>query len=83
MTPAEYSRVKEVFARAIDMPRRDREAYLKKACGKDTEIYAEVSSLLEHHRDETIISESEPEMASIEVTTSAAPDATQVLVPVS
>ncbi len=55
MTPVEYAKVKDVFARAILTPDEDRVAFVKQQCGDDTQVATEVFSLLRHHAENTII----------------------------
>jgi serine/threonine-protein kinase len=55
VTPVEYSKVKDVFAEAIQTPYEDRVEFVKQQCGDDTRIATEVFSLLRHHADATII----------------------------
>ena len=46
MTPAEWARVKEVVADALERPRPERAAFLDEACGPDTRLRVEVERLL-------------------------------------
>jgi eukaryotic-like serine/threonine-protein kinase len=46
---ADWTRVKEVFQEALGREPRDRAAFLRKACGTDAALYAEVESLLAAH----------------------------------
>ena len=55
MTPTEYSKVKDVFAQAVQTPNEDRTEFVKQQCGDDTRIATEVLSLLKHHADATIL----------------------------
>jgi eukaryotic-like serine/threonine-protein kinase len=41
-----WDRVKDIFARALDVPPGSRAAWLDRECGGDTALYAEVQSLL-------------------------------------
>ena len=46
MRPAEWARVKEVVADALERPETERAAFLDEACGPDTRLRAEVERLL-------------------------------------
>ena len=46
MTPRRWSRIKEVFGVALEMPKPERPAFLDSACGGDAELRAEVERLL-------------------------------------
>ncbi|MGI9471014.1 MAG: serine/threonine-protein kinase [Rubripirellula sp.] len=61
MTPSEYARVKEIFAKAIALPANQRDAYVHAECADDELALREVESLLEHHREETVLEESDSE----------------------
>ncbi len=69
MTPTEYAKVKEVFARATQLNADQREAFLQQECGADSTTYREVKSLLSHHQDKSILKPEEPRVSSIEVAT--------------
>lgn len=47
-------RVTELFLRAIELPRKERAAFLDKACGDDAGLRAEVGSLVSYHNPNTI-----------------------------
>jgi eukaryotic-like serine/threonine-protein kinase len=49
MTPERWSRIKDIFAAALEREPTQRATYLEQACGDDVELRAEVSSLLEAH----------------------------------
>lgn len=49
MTPERWSRIKDIFAAALDREPTQRASYVEEACGDDAELRAEVSSLLEAH----------------------------------
>ena len=49
---ARWERVKELFSVALERDREARQVYLQEACGTDTDLRAEVESLLQAH-DET------------------------------
>ena len=51
MNPDVYSRVKQIFNRAIQLNERARRQFVVEACGNDSELRAEVESLLEFHRE--------------------------------
>ncbi len=44
-----YRLVESVYLRATDLPDNEREAFLRKACGPDEQLRAEVQSLIEHY----------------------------------
>jgi eukaryotic-like serine/threonine-protein kinase len=46
MTPAEWARVKELVADALERPAPERPAFLDLACGPDPHLRAEVDKLL-------------------------------------
>ncbi len=57
MTAAEkHQKIKEIFQSAIDLPREEREAYVKEHAEGDQEIVDEVLSLLANHSEDTILS---------------------------
>jgi tetratricopeptide (TPR) repeat protein len=45
----QWSRVMELFAEATTMPAQQRESYISETCGADTELRAELVSLLQAH----------------------------------
>jgi tetratricopeptide (TPR) repeat protein/tRNA A-37 threonylcarbamoyl transferase component Bud32 len=49
MQAERWSRVKEIFAAALEMDAAERARYVAEACAGDAELHAEVSSLLESH----------------------------------
>ena len=55
MTPADYARVKAVFAAAIELPEPQRAEFVERKCASDNDTLGEVLSLLRHHRDDTIL----------------------------
>ena len=82
MTPSQYARVKELFAEAIALPDQQRDAFLEQACHGERDTLREVQSLLSHHREETVLeqSDSEPTIEKgIVVTPPAAEDPYLVL----
>jgi len=46
MSGVNWDQVQEIFLAAVDLPERDRTAYLARACGGNSELRAEVESLL-------------------------------------
>ena len=61
MTPTEYAQIKDIFAKAIALPVNEREAFVRRQCADNPLAYREVSSLLSHHRDETVLEKSHAE----------------------
>ncbi len=55
MTAPEYDRVKQLFHEALERDESQRTAFLAAACEGDEALRAEVQSLLDHHRRETIL----------------------------
>lgn len=49
LTPEQRQRVEEVFYKAIDLPRKDREDFVLKACAGDPALLGEVQRLLAYH----------------------------------
>ena len=47
MTPERWTRIKEVFGGALELPRAERPAYLDRTCGSDAGLREEVQRLLE------------------------------------
>ncbi len=52
--PDLFRRSREVFDRAADIPRADRDAFLREACSGDAELRAEVDALLRDSEGETL-----------------------------
>ena len=48
-TDPDWTRVRALFADALDVPAAQREAWLRERCGDDVSVHAEVSSLLAAH----------------------------------
>jgi eukaryotic-like serine/threonine-protein kinase len=48
MTPARWRKVEEIYQSALERAPAERARFLAEACGGDTEVRAEVESLLEH-----------------------------------
>ena len=61
MTPEEYAYVKEIFIQAIELKPESRECVRDSRGGENESILQQVRSLLEHHVEETVLEESEPE----------------------
>ena len=57
---ANWSRVRDLFSRALDLDPPLRSAFLREACGDDAALHAEVSSLLAAHADAGSIAEGSP-----------------------
>ena len=57
---ANWSRVRDLFSRALDMDPPRRAAFLREACGGDSALHAEVSSLLAAHADAGSLAEGSP-----------------------
>lgn len=53
MTPESYQRVRELYLAAGELPAVAREEWLNAQCGDDSELLAEVRSLLRHHDEKT------------------------------
>jgi non-specific serine/threonine protein kinase/serine/threonine-protein kinase len=49
MQPDRWQRVKEIFAGALDRPAVERPGFVRQACRADSELHAEVISLLQAH----------------------------------
>jgi serine/threonine protein kinase/Tol biopolymer transport system component len=54
------SRVRDLFSRALDLDPPLRDAFLREACGGDSRLYAEVSSLLAAHAEAGSVAEGSP-----------------------
>mgnify|MGYP000995254147 CR=1 FL=1 len=52
--PSLHERAKDVFLSALERPARERPAYIATACGDDTDLRAEVESLLVFHGDTSV-----------------------------
>ncbi len=57
---ANWSRVRELFSRALELDAPLRAAFVREACGGDSVLHAEVSSLLAAHADAGSIVEGSP-----------------------
>jgi serine/threonine protein kinase/tetratricopeptide (TPR) repeat protein len=51
LRPAQWARIKDTVATALEHPRESRDAYLDEACGDDSEVRAQVESLLAAHTE--------------------------------
>lgn len=51
LTPERYALIKEIFAKAIQVEEKDRDALLGEACGQDEDLRREIESLLQYHFD--------------------------------
>jgi serine/threonine-protein kinase len=62
MTTERYQRIKEVFLAVCDRPVEEQDQEAARLCGEDQELRAEVSSLLQLHRDasESLTAEPDP-----------------------
>ncbi|MCA9094136.1 MAG: serine/threonine protein kinase [Planctomycetaceae bacterium] len=58
MDAAGHQKLKELFARARSIPASEREEFVRTACGGDTELAEELTSLLEHDSPETLLANS-------------------------
>jgi len=47
--PAGWTRVKEIFAEALELPPKERRGHLDEACGEDSDLRSQVEELLESH----------------------------------
>jgi serine/threonine protein kinase len=66
MTPERWSQVKMLLERALARPSHEREEFLRHACGKDEDLYAEVAHLVNAHSADPNLHESHPETAPLE-----------------
>jgi tRNA A-37 threonylcarbamoyl transferase component Bud32 len=55
MKAGEYAKVKKVFARAVQVPDDARVAFVKQQCSDNEQVEREVLSLLQHHRQDTVL----------------------------
>lgn len=61
MTDAEkYAKVKEIFQEAVDLPKEERQAFVKENSNGDAEIESEVLALLANHSEDTLLGSEEP-----------------------
>ena len=66
MTPERWSQVKTLLDRALARPAHERDIFLRRACGKDEELYAEVSHLVKAHTSDSELIRKHPETAPVE-----------------
>src|SRR5689334_5523954 len=62
-----WEKVQELFTSAAELPARERGAFLDQACAGDTELRAEVDSLLEHDVANTQVIAGAVEDAAVDV----------------
>ncbi len=74
MTPAQYARVKEVFAAATEQPDQERAAFVREQFVDSPDLIDEVLSLLGHHDDKTILDEAATTTTAPVSTTAVRPD---------
>lgn len=55
MTPERFACVKKLFLEAVTLEQSERQAFLERACGTDTDLMAEVEALLRHDHSQTLI----------------------------
>ncbi|MCA9099090.1 MAG: hypothetical protein KDA36_11910 [Planctomycetaceae bacterium] len=58
MDAAGHQKLKDLFAQARSLPASEREEFVRTACGGDTELADELTSLLEHDSPETLLANS-------------------------
>ena len=51
MDAKQWKQIKEVYDRALDLSREEREGFLAEACGGDDDLRREIESLLAAHED--------------------------------
>jgi serine/threonine protein kinase len=68
--PDPPSSTQEIFLQALEVPLSERAAFLDRACQDNPRMRAEMESLLEHHRPETLM---EPPLTASERTWSSVP----------
>ena len=56
VTPERHNRIGELFKRAVSLDAKDREEFLEKACGDDTELRQAVETLLGKDNPRTLLS---------------------------
>ncbi len=65
MDAEKHHKIKAIFQKAIELPRADREAYIRQQADGDKDLLTEVRELLANHSEDTILSnESSEEKAS-------------------
>lgn len=55
MDPRRHARAKEIFLEVIGLSEEERAPMLADLCGSDAELQKEVRSLVDHHRDDSLI----------------------------
>lgn len=55
MDPGRWQRIQALWEQVVDASAEDRQALLRNACGDDTALLAEVTSLLQHDRDDRFL----------------------------
>jgi serine/threonine-protein kinase len=55
MTPERHQHIKRLFLAAVELAPQEAHLFLDSACGEDQELRREVQSLLDHHRNETLL----------------------------
>src|SRR6266545_2456012 len=63
MTREEWQRVKRISSEALDVPAREREAFIGRACGLDAALAGEVRSLIESVERASDLFENQPLIA--------------------
>jgi hypothetical protein len=53
--PVDRAAVKRVFERAIGMPEAERAEFVRRECGGNSALAAEVATLLAHHGGDTVL----------------------------
>lgn len=49
MTPERWARLRELFERALSVASKDRDAFMRAACGDDATLHRSLLALLDHH----------------------------------
>lgn len=65
MTPDRYARIKELFARAVELTAEQRDRFLDDQCAGDAGLRREVESLISHDDTQTIIRSATPTLREI------------------
>jgi Tol biopolymer transport system component/serine/threonine protein kinase len=71
MSPEQWKRVKETLHTALELPPEDRDKYLQQACQDDSELRAEVTSLLTSHDSSGDFLDAGPLPSQVPVTSGA------------
>lgn len=65
MDSARWSRVQELFANAVDLPRPEQQTFLRAECGGDPALLAEVQAMIEEDaRSDSLLDRSLPQVAN-------------------